>query len=178
MKLNQNSLTANLYKWFYVTDQLPTNLCPYFWKLAFMLVVLIPYSMLCLPYLILTIFLGEIDNVDKWYDRIQYGVLAYIMLFLLWVLLSPVLLFFNKSYAKDGFLEYCMAFGIIFWLCGIVFGIIKGIQFIVELRKEKRRKKIYPDKNIYKIPTTKEPNILIEFIKAKYNKYCPKIDWY
>ena len=25
--------------------------------------------------------------------------------------------------------------------------------------------------------TGKRPNIILEFIKAKYNKYCPKIDW-
>jgi hypothetical protein len=26
-------------------------------------------------------------------------------------------------------------------------------------------------------PYEKKPNIIIEFIKAKYNRYCPKIEW-
>lgn len=129
--------------------------------------------MLCLPYLILAIFLGEIDYVDKWYDRIGFTIMGYIALFLLWVLLSPILLFFNITYVKEGFLESSMAFGILFWLCGIVFGIIKGIQYIIKLIKKHKGIK-YMDYNT----ETKEPSILIEFIKAKYNKYCPKIDWY
>ena len=31
MKLNSNSVTARLYRWFYMNDQMPKSLCPYFW---------------------------------------------------------------------------------------------------------------------------------------------------
>lgn len=39
MKLNQNGTIARYYKWFYMTDELPTNLCPFFWWLALSLLL-------------------------------------------------------------------------------------------------------------------------------------------
>ena len=48
-----------------------------------------------------------------------------------------------------------------------------------ELIKQKKRQKRYDEDGNY-LPYGGEPkkqNIFIEFIKAKYNKYCPKIDW-
>lgn len=37
MKLNYNSFSSKLYRWIYYSDtnEMPSNLCPYFWKLVF-----------------------------------------------------------------------------------------------------------------------------------------------
>jgi predicted membrane protein len=69
----------------------------------------------------------------------------------------------------------------VFFFIGLIFGIIILFKFYFDKKRDNRRKTIWssseqdyilnPD---YRGDT---PNLLIEFIKAKYNKYCPKIDW-
>ena len=56
MKLNSNSISSKLYRWFYGTKELPNNLCPYFWKLVLAWLVLIPYSLVCLPVILTEIY--------------------------------------------------------------------------------------------------------------------------
>ena len=64
------------------------------------------------------------------------------------------------EYEKDGYL-------INHAIIGIIISFILLITFspeIIKYFKPKTRTKL-------------KPNIIIEFAKAKYNKYCPKIDW-
>jgi acyl-homoserine lactone acylase PvdQ len=53
MKLNINSTSAQLYRWFYATEQMPQSLCPYFWKLVLMWVFILPYTILSLPVILM-----------------------------------------------------------------------------------------------------------------------------
>jgi len=76
--------------------------------------------------------------------------------------------------------------GIILWAGAILVGSVVGIIHLFEKRKERKRnlnlKYIWDENGDYienpnYAPYEKKPNIIIEFIKAKYNRYCPKIDW-
>ena len=77
-----------------------------------------------------------------------------------------------------------MATGFATWFGALILGIAMLYKYFLEKRDEakwKRMKNNY-DENGNWIPyedrlTGKRPNIILEFIKAKYNKYCPKIDW-
>jgi hypothetical protein len=77
--------------------------------------------------------------------------------------------------------------GIGLWI-GVIIGCLITLPiYLYKRRKEKKQQKhlrfiwneelddymINPDY----VPYEPKPNILIEFIKAKYHKYCPKIDW-
>ena len=53
MKLNINSTSAQLYRWFYATTTMPQSLCPYFWKLVIMWLLILPYSILSLPVILM-----------------------------------------------------------------------------------------------------------------------------
>ena len=55
MKADSKSLHARLYKFTYSSD-LPVNLCPYFWKLVWGVIILIPNFIIQLPILIYHIF--------------------------------------------------------------------------------------------------------------------------
>jgi hypothetical protein len=61
------------------------------------------------------------------------------------------------------------------WVGAIIVGIIQGVKY---LREYSTTDKSYysetENKWVYKKTTV---NLTTEFIKAKYNKYCPKIDW-
>lgn len=75
------------------------------------------------------------------------------------------------------------------FLClGVILAIsfVCGIGYLVHENKKRIRRKrqefIWNDEgdrlpNPEYVPYTPKPNIIVEFIKAKYNKYCPKIEW-
>jgi hypothetical protein len=177
MKLNSNSISAKLYKWFYATNDLPTNLCPYFWKLIFAWLIVIPYSLFCIPVILMELY-------DKTYEvtdnspgkRIGYSLLIYVFLFVIASMLSFIGLFFIAP-EKDSFYGFMGTLGCALWIIGIVIGIVEGVK---ALKEWNRTRKIKYDENGYRIweqPKEKEPSIVVEFVKAKYNKYCPKIEW-
>ena len=49
MELNLNSLTAKLYRWFYKQNEMPSSLCPYFWKMILACILYIPLFLFDLP---------------------------------------------------------------------------------------------------------------------------------
>ena len=59
--------------------------------------------------------------------------------------------------------------------------IVLGAAALTKWAKEKwENRHVRYDKDGYRIWTPvepKQPSIIVEFVKAKYNKYCPKIDW-
>jgi len=66
---------------------------------------------------------------------------------------------------KDSLLWVIMGVGCILWGSLILFGIGWGIYETVKYLKSKNSN------------TEKTDNIIVEMVKAKYHKYCPKIDW-
>jgi hypothetical protein len=156
MELNKNSVTSKIYRWFYnkASNEMPNNLCPYFWQLVFMWIVFIPSVILSLPYSIYYKL-----NFNKFEHHPGVGIVGWAFLyFVKCSLISFGWLFFE--YEKASYLECCAFLGIL-----IIF--ISLMIFLPEIIKYFKPK----------THTKPKPNIIIEFTKAKYNKYCPKIDW-
>lgn len=161
MKINKNSWHSKLYHWTYDTDYityLPTNLCPYFWKLVFALLVFIPNLIVRIPYLILNKLWFK--EISKGSESTINGILCSLSIFLLfvvsimeWELIKACFNF----YSYDSFLANSTL------MMDLLVLIILSI-FIYN---------ITINKNYIKDGV----NIPVEFIKAKYNKYCPQITW-
>ena len=162
MKLNKNSISAKLFRWFYRTSELPTNLCPYFWKLVMAYVFAIPLFIIPLPYVIIN---KDTCNESPG-NRIWMGIICWFILFSLITALTPIMLFWYTP-VKDSFLEILMIYGFFVWAAGLTLGIIWFIHHLGEKIKERRN---LPKKE-------KRSNIIVEMVKATYYKYCPKIDW-
>ena len=162
MKLNKNSISAKLFRWFYGTSELPTNLCPYFWKLVMAYVFAIPLFIISLPYVII-----DKDSCNESLgSRIGLGFVCWFILFLLITALTPIMLFWHTP-VKDSLLETLIEIGIFTWITCLTIGVMWFIHHLGEKIKERR--------NLPK--EEKRSNIIVEMVKATYYKYCPKIDW-
>ena len=163
MELNSNSFNARLYRWFYHkgTNQMPKSLCPYFWQLLIMYVFIVPYTLIALPY--------HLFNGWKNYSFVSGIVgsfVVYLFLFGIFSMISFVTFLFIHLPEKSLWMNVCV-FGFISWfftICGLI------IHFSPYLWN---KLKIKPRETF----TEKKPNLIIEFIKAKYNRYCPNITW-
>lgn len=167
MKLNLNSNSAKLYRWFYGKEYMPSNLCPYFWKLVIAYIFGLPLLVLTLPYIILNLINGD-DNPDTIGSRILASAFMYTVTYFAIAMLSPIMLLFMK-FPKHGtsYLHDLLIQGILLWVVAIVV----GIYLLIRAMHNKYSEKKFEDASY------KKPNIVIEMVKAKYNKYCPKIDW-
>lgn len=152
MYLNQNSISAKLYRWYYNTDVMPENLCPYFWQLVLMWVTIVPFSIYALPFLIFTKF-----EKCSWGERFGVSFVFYILLgiTLLGVYHLVKLYYILINMTTDNLIGV----GAMLIICITAFIINYKWNGSKTSGKEK------------------EPSIIKEFVKAKYNKYCPKIDW-
>ena len=166
MKLNKNSISAKLFRWFYGTTELPTNLCPYFWKLVMAYVFAIPLFIIPLPYVIIE----KSSSIESLNSRIWGGFVCWVILFLLITALTPIMLFWHTP-VKDSLLEILMIYGFFIWAAGLTLGIIWFIHYIQDKIKERK----WESRNLPK--KEKRSNIIVEMVKATYYKYCPKIDW-
>lgn len=178
MKLKSNSISSKLYRWFYGTNVLPNNLCPYFWKLVLAWLVLIPYSLVCAPIIIMELFDGDGYRYDdnSTGKRIGFSALAYFMLFCVICMISFIGWFFVTP-EKDSFYMFLGTVGGMIWIVSIIVGVIEGYKVFKEWNY---RRKIKYDENgwrIYDSHKEEKTYLVVEFVKAKYNKYCPKIDW-
>lgn len=182
MNLNENSITARLYKWFYYTGNLPKSLCPYFWKLVFMLLAIIPYTIISLPFLLFTIVFPKHrrkpyeDVLYHWNknssDLIVHGLVGYCILTYVSIMLFP-LCWYLPEHTK--FINELIKVGAIAWGSTIFSTIIAGIIYFIDyLNQRKYRYVSLSDRN----NKHTQNSIVTEFVKAKYNKYCPKINWY
>lgn len=160
MKLPKRSWHFKLYSLHYGETPYPSNLCPYFWKVIWALIVFIPLQLISLPGHIW----NKIENgTTDWRDGFQennsfikgigvYGIamiLCSIVNF--WLCITGI---WNIDYGVNE----------IFAVLGALVQSILLIVLIVWIIKKTMNK-------------SSKPNILTEFVKAKYNKYCPKIDW-
>ena len=162
MILNKNSISAKLFRWFYETKELPTNLCPYFWKLVMAYVFVIPVFITTLPYVIIDKYSWSLSLGS----RIGLGFVCWFILFLLITALTPIMLFWHTP-VKDSLLETLIEIGVFTWMAGLTIGVMWFIHHLGEKIKERRN---LPKKE-------KRSNIIVEMVKATYYKYCPKIDW-
>jgi hypothetical protein len=178
MRLNKNSVSSRLYKWFYGVSEyqgLPNNLCPYFWKVVLMYLTIIPYTIISSPVVVYDLFDKNYSNGDrKTGERLGISVGVYIALFILATLISAILALFIKV-EKNTLFEFLVVGGCLFWTGLIVIGVIEGVKHLREYSTTD--KSYYSETEKKWIYEKTKVNLTTEFIKAKYNKYCPKIDW-
>jgi len=133
MKLNKNSISAKLFRWFYRTSELPTNLCPYFWKLVMAYVFVIPLFIISLPYVII-----DKDSCNKSLNsRIWGGFVCWSVLFLLITALTPIMLFWYTP-VEDSSLEILIICGLLTWAVGLTIGVMWFIHHLGEIYRKKK----------------------------------------
>jgi hypothetical protein len=173
MNLSKNSNVARLYRWFYATRTMPNSLCPYFWKLVLMWILIIPYTILALPYIFT---MGKLDPIGNSFgEKPGSGIVLWLMIYLFSVMVFSLSLFWY-SFPEGTYFSSMQILGILLWMLGLAVLLYNGIIWAIEKYK---RSKIKYDEDGYRIweHAEEKPSIIIEFIKAKYNKYCPKINW-
>jgi len=152
---------------------MPESLCPYFWKLALMWVFIIPYVILSLPMIIME----RLDRTETHStgERLGGGLLIYVILSILICMLSWIGLFFVDP-VKDSLFMHALVTGALGWGFLIIIAIIE--LYKVSLEKWENRGIKY-DEDGYRIwnPEPKQDSIIVSFVKASYNKYCPRIEW-
>jgi hypothetical protein len=173
MKLNINSNSAQLYRWFYGTSRMPESLCPYFWKLVLMWTFILPYSILSLP----VIIMERLDRSQTHSTGERAG-LGFIVWFVILILIGMVswfgLLFVEP--VKNTIYYHLTVIGFFGWVLSLGIGITTLYNYLVKKYKESKIKYDEDGRRIWN-PEPKQDSIIVSFIKASYNKYCPRIDW-
>lgn len=156
MQLQTSSWHSRLYTFTY-SKMLPQSLCPYFWKLVLAMVLFIPLTILYLPLIILRLVFEF--NYFRYPTYFKGKDLRFMWLSnaICWDLIWIIRGFIHKEWKV-----------LLFLFVAIL--IVTFVVIVTANLFEPKPKKIKPKKE-------KEPGILTEFIKAKYNRYCPKIYW-
>lgn len=174
MKQDFNSIHAKLYRWFWIKDKMPENLCPYARRSIGMYLLILPYVLLSIPVILIESFIKDnSDKLEKMHQRPIIGVILYFMLFMLycagytlifiWTANSPL------SDSNPHKIEFTI--GVIIWFFTIFIPSYYGIKLLIQNIKEKRYEKQFKE-----LPE-KPDNWLVSFYKAHHDKICPKIDW-
>lgn len=176
MELKTNSLSARVYREVYNTRHMPESLCPYFWKLVLgypLIVVLLP---LLIPTWIMMKFQKDEPDTDFPIGaKALMGVLMYGFVFMVFVVCVFISAFWITYYEGTIMFRFYFSGGFISLILGVVFGCL-GIKILYEQHRRRRRERLYDEGGNYS-PIEEKPNLIVEFVKAKYNKYCPKITW-
>jgi len=164
MTLNKNSNLSRLYRWFYDKPTMPSNLCPYFWSLVIMVFAIIPWCLIITPYLMCRAFGGYKYASNKEKSAISIFLYMFSFFVVCMIITIPALfMVLPKWLFKLGMT------GVLAWILLILFGVCKGV---VALWGKIKTKKLETD-----YLTEEKPSIIVEFVKATYGRYCPKIDW-
>lgn len=172
MKASKNSLHSKLYQFFYNKKVLPNNLCPYFWKLVIATILILPLFIIQLP--------SRIENLIKkeyrhQWDHAGWGILLYL-------LLCSYLVFSYATFEWIKAMLHCYSYNSNAAMAGCILNLIVVTILLciagwqTGKRMGKRSAEIEREQS-EKPPVEKKPSIIIEFIKAKYHKYCPTIEW-
>jgi hypothetical protein len=179
MKLNLNSTSARLYRWVFATSRMPDSLCPYFWKLVLMWIVLIPYTILSLPYMVIQKLSDNnfFDRGSSFGEKPGSGLVIWGAIYLAGVMLFSISAFW-VDFPKESFAEHMQVLGIFLWIIVLGVGGWNGAKWLIEKYKDS---KIKYDENGYRIwepVKEKSDSIVVSFVKSTYHKYCPKIEWF
>jgi hypothetical protein len=176
MKLNKNSFSARLYRWVYATEQMPKNLCPYFWKLVIMWIVIVPYAILSLPYIALN---KRNDIGSSFFEKPGSGLILYVGVGLVLSMLWSISIFFVGFFPKHSFAQSIQILGMLLWIIGIAIGGWNLAKWGIEKYKDSKIKYRYDGHGnvVGRKFEEPKPNIIVEYAKAAYNKYCPQINW-
>lgn len=182
MKINSSNLTTQLYMWFYHIEeyQLPKNLCPYFWKVVLMFLLIVPYTAFCIPVVVYEIImkLGKKEGSDlSTTDRPIFSFITYIILLIIISMIVAVSSIWISIPNDKSFLFQLRILGSLLWGLAIGTGIYHLIKWLYSAIGDYRYRKNNYDINGNWLPREPKPNLVKEFVKAKYHKYCPKIEW-
>jgi amino acid transporter len=116
---------------------------------------------------------------ENWSNLARIGValVIWVAFYVFFIIITTPFLYFQNLAANSYWYDQ-RNLGYFFWVIIFIALIYSLVRFSFIFIKEKRKERLYK-----KSPTgdykPKEPqkNLIIEFIKAKYNKLCPKIDW-
>lgn len=177
MELNHNSLSARLYRFYVGHDNMPTNLCPYFWKLVLVYLTVIPLTLLALPTMVMEKLINSHKYSTKWVPLVKLafgGFMIYVLIYLvLSMLFASGAFIFGYNYIPEenevlSFLGFTQSIGLMLvsalLIMGAVVLIITTISMMLKLLAADHRK-------------FRDSNVMIQFVKAKYNRYCPQIQW-
>lgn len=149
MELKLNSLSARLYRYFYETNKMPNSLCTYFWKLVIAYLLIIPLEIIGLPF---TIYI-------KFFDKDQTPTKDYS---------DPA----TKAVASSIFVTVLFV---------IVLMLVPIIQFFTPIERQFVIDTLIFDVVIISVIlyclTGVYNFLIIDLIKAKLRKVCPKINW-
>lgn len=169
MELNFNGPIAKIYRWFFSRDYMPKSLCPYFWSLVFMWIAIIPYALLVIPFIIFNGF----EKTDAVGTRVG----ASVLLWFCGALIYCFGVFVTSYWTHIPHNDPRVVAGIMTTIAIICIGIGIGYNKIKSILADRKYKKEYQNYLQGIPPKTKKPGIVTEFIKATYNRYCPKINW-
>lgn len=177
MELNRNSLSARLYRFYVGHDKMPTNLCPYFWKLVLIYMSVIPLTILALPSMVMVKLTNSHKYSTKWTPLVTLargGFIIYLSIYVVLAMLFALGAFiFDYNYIPEenevlSFLAFTQVLGLVLVysvvLSTIIWLTVYTITTIVKSSDADRWK-------------SRDSNIIIQFVKAKYNRYCPQIQW-
>ena len=176
MELNYNSLSAKVYRNFYEKSHMPESLCPYFWKLVAAWPITILFSPLLIPFWIADKFNKGDSQRMPFPAQVLIGSLMYGVVFCVFCLGVTISSIWITHYQGTHWYEWYIS-GFVIMFVALVCSAIFLISKLKDSRRQKRMESLYDENGNYLPNEEPKPNILVEFIKAKYNKYCPKIDW-
>ena len=140
-----------------------------------MYLTIIPYVLFSIPVVVYDLFDKQYENGDrKVGERLGISVGVYIALFVLAALISAIAAIFLKV-DKGSLFEFLVVGGCLFWAGLTVIGVIEGVKYLREYSTT--NESFYDSQQDRWVTKKTKVNMTTEFIKAKYNKYCPKIDW-
>lgn len=162
MKLEYNSKSSKLLKWFYALQdwELPNNSCEYIRRYIWMLIGIIPFTIIAGPAYITSLF-----GLNRWFhnqvDNMFFGICLYVLPFLLFTFGNGFTFFFI-DYEKNSLLDVSQAIGFML-ICIIIFFslIYLAIQYT----------------DIYKSKKVKKESKFNKFYKSLKEKYCEKIEY-
>lgn len=166
MKILETSWHRKLYNLTY-PKRAPNNLCPYFW-LSFLAFVVFPFNFLfSLPAKIICAAQDKWEwdifkeKGDRQYWKGAFLAQSWFSNVALYLTFCMVAVWWNKV-----------------WMIGAIIGaiVVAGILFILFYGWMEDRRIEARDKR-QSLGKEKRPNVLVEFIKAKYSKYCLQIEW-
>lgn len=185
MEISKNKWYIKLYLWFYCIDEndLPQSLCPFFWRLLLMFIFIIPYSIVSLPSLFIEKYINENKTEEGsviFMLRILFGLVGYVSIGCISSIITFLIcLILQIEPEENSDLGSLVTVGFVLSSLILVGLLIRLVIYLYSLYDDYKWNKYYEKKwNPEKYPVKeRKSSILKEFIKAKYNKYCPKITW-
>ena len=154
MELKLNSWYVWLWNYTY-DEKLPSNLCPFFWKLVLAIILFIPNFILRLPLVIVNIFTKKIEKESS-----ALGVIIWLILSAFTITTYSLFHFFMylfDAYSYDSGAASCGGIVLVSLGVGIIYNYLHNKSYYLE--------------------NTLKNNIIISYTKSVYGKYCPRINW-